>query len=76
MLTPPDNTRVAIAEKKKDGVNPGKNYNNDNTWNVLDTLYAVAEESQKNTSSSCIELAFKSTRCYSSDYWSSYNGTA
>lgn len=46
MLTPPDNTRVAIAEKEGWGES-WKNYNNDNTWNVLDTLYAVAEESQK-----------------------------
>ncbi|MFB9759260.1 aldo/keto reductase [Ectobacillus funiculus] len=46
MLTPPDNTRVAIAEKEGWGES-WENYNNDNTWNVLDTLYAVAEESQK-----------------------------
>ncbi|XJZ26694.1 aldo/keto reductase [Bacillota bacterium Lsc_1132] len=46
MLTPPDNTRVAVAEKEGWGES-WSNYNNDYTWKVLETLYDVAKEAEK-----------------------------
>ncbi|MCM3690957.1 aldo/keto reductase [Neobacillus niacini] len=46
MVNPPENTRIALAEKEGWGES-WSNYNNDFTWQVLDTLYAVAKEAEK-----------------------------
>jgi aryl-alcohol dehydrogenase-like predicted oxidoreductase len=46
MVTPPENTRVALAEKEGWGES-WSNYNNESTWQVLETLYAVAKEAEK-----------------------------
>lgn len=43
MTEPPEGTRVKVAEQK--GWGGGWNaYNNEHTWTILDTLFAVAEE--------------------------------
>ncbi|GGE34617.1 oxidoreductase [Pullulanibacillus camelliae] len=46
MEKPPENTRIALAEKQGRGESWSR-YNNDFTWNVLDALYSVAEEAEK-----------------------------
>jgi len=43
MTTPPGGTRVEMAEKRGWG-ETFTDYNTEHTWNLLDTLYAVAEE--------------------------------
>jgi aryl-alcohol dehydrogenase-like predicted oxidoreductase len=53
MVNPPENTRVAIAEINGWGES-WKKYNNDSTWNVLDTLYAVAKEVEKTPAQAAI----------------------
>ncbi|MBE7469934.1 MAG: aldo/keto reductase [Anaerolineae bacterium] len=46
MSAPPEGTRVKIAEEQG-WSESWSAYNNEHTWNVLDTLFAVAEESGK-----------------------------
>jgi len=46
MTTPPGGTRVEMAEKRGWG-ETFTDYNNEHTWNLLDTLYAVAKEAEK-----------------------------
>jgi aryl-alcohol dehydrogenase-like predicted oxidoreductase len=46
MTEPPVGTRVAIAEEQGWSESWGA-YNNERTWNLLDTLFAVAEEAGK-----------------------------
>ena len=46
MSAPPEDTRVAAAEKHGWGEN-WTNYNNEYTWRVLDALYAVAKEAER-----------------------------
>ncbi|NRF95973.1 aldo/keto reductase [Paenibacillus frigoriresistens] len=53
LSTPPEGTRVAEAEKKGWGESWSK-YNNELTWNVLDELYAVAEEAGKTPAQTAI----------------------
>jgi aryl-alcohol dehydrogenase-like predicted oxidoreductase len=43
MTVPPAGTRVAVAEEQGWGESWSA-YNNEHTWNVLDALFAVAEE--------------------------------
>lgn len=49
MQRPPEGSRVEKAEQEGWGEN-WSNYNNGHTWGVLDTLFAVAEESGKTPS--------------------------
>ena len=53
MVTPPENTRVALAEKEGWGES-WSNYNNESTWQVLETLYAVAKEAEKTPAQAAI----------------------
>jgi aryl-alcohol dehydrogenase-like predicted oxidoreductase len=53
MVTPPENTRVALAEKEGWGES-WSNYNNEYTWQVLETLYAVAKEAEKTPAQAAI----------------------
>ncbi|MCM3728790.1 aldo/keto reductase [Neobacillus cucumis] len=53
MVTPPENTRVALAEKEGWGES-WSNYNNEFTWQVLETLYAVAKEAEKTPAQAAI----------------------
>ncbi|ULT59497.1 aldo/keto reductase [Neobacillus drentensis] len=53
MVKPPENTRVALAEKEGWGES-WNNYNNDFTWQVLETLYAVAKEAEKTPAQAAI----------------------
>ncbi|PLS06689.1 aldo/keto reductase [Neobacillus cucumis] len=53
MVTPPENTRVALAEKEGWGES-WSNYNNESTWHVLETLYAVAKEAEKTPAQAAI----------------------
>jgi aryl-alcohol dehydrogenase-like predicted oxidoreductase len=53
MVAPPENTRVALAEKEGWGESWG-NYNNEFTWQVLETLYDVAKEAEKTPAQAAI----------------------
>ncbi len=53
MTEPPKDSRIAVAEEKGWG-EAWSNYNNDFTWNVLDALYAVAEEAGKTPAQTAI----------------------
>ncbi|WP_160725374.1 aldo/keto reductase [Bacillus sp. USDA818B3_A] len=53
MVNPPENTRVALAEKEGWGES-WSNYNNESTWHVLETLYAVAKEAEKTPAQAAI----------------------
>jgi aryl-alcohol dehydrogenase-like predicted oxidoreductase len=46
MTTPPEGTRVEMAEKRGWG-ETFTDYNTEHTWHLLDTLYAVAQEVDK-----------------------------
>lgn len=53
MAHPPENTRIAKAEKEGWSESWAK-YNNEFTWNVIDALYSVAEEAGKTPAQAAI----------------------
>jgi aryl-alcohol dehydrogenase-like predicted oxidoreductase len=59
MAAPPEGTRVEAAEEHGWGES-WSNYNNDYTWNVLDTLYSIVEEAGKNPAQVAINWLLQS----------------
>ncbi|QGH33480.1 aldo/keto reductase [Gracilibacillus salitolerans] len=59
MVKPPENSRISVAEEKGYSETWDK-YNNNFTWNLLDTLYSVAEEAGKTPAQTAINWLLNS----------------
>ena len=59
MERPPENTRIAVAEKEGWGESWSR-YNTEATWRVLDVLYEVAEEAEKTPAQTAINWLLQS----------------
>lgn len=59
MAKPPEISRITVAEEKGYSETWDK-YNNDFTWNLLNTLYSVAEEAEKTPAQSAINWLLQS----------------
>lgn len=73
MTAPPEGTRVKAAEEQG-WSESWSAYNNDRTWHILDTLFAVAEQIGKTPAQVALNWVAAASRCHRAHHRRAYDG--